>query len=104
MDRTKALVLMVLIILIIFICRKGIKMKAFILGFILALLATPNNTRGMTGTYYWHNVIVTDDGEEWLLSGDDKDEFSDGQRVAVFFDTKGTDDITDDEIVEVKPC
>lgn len=62
------------------------------------------------GTYYDYLCIETTDGNEWLL-GDEPDSkyldsnrnaiFTDGESVIVLFDTMGTEDVTDDVILDV---
>ena len=62
------------------------------------------------GTYYDYMVVETADGNEWLL-GDEPDSkyldsngtaiFQNGESVIVLFDTMGTDDITDDVVLDV---
>lgn len=66
--------------------------------------------RTAEGTYYDYLVVETTDGNEWLL-GDEPDSkyldnngnaiFHDGESVVVLFDTMGTEDITDDVILDV---
>ena len=66
--------------------------------------------RIMCGNYYDYMVIETVDGNEWLLDDtinspyieNDIAVFEDGELVQVVFDTKGTEAVEDDEIVEVK--
>lgn len=66
--------------------------------------------RVMAGNYYDYMVIETVDGNEWLLN-DTKDSkyiengkavFEDGELVQVIFDTKGTETVTDDVIIDVR--
>jgi len=65
--------------------------------------------RVMCGNYYDYLVVETIDGNEWLLNDspdspyieDDITIFEDGEPVQVVFDTKGTETVTDDEILEV---
>lgn len=54
------------------------------------------NCRQMTGTIIAKNVIVTDDGEMWTAW---LDEVATGDRVLVTFNDKGTEDLTDDEVM-----
>lgn len=73
------------------------------------------------GRYYDYMCVVTKDGNEWLLDDSNPTEnrymecrgFQDGngiympifhneERVRVTFDTKGTEDVTDDEITNVE--
>lgn len=66
--------------------------------------------RVMCGNYYDYLVVETIDGNEWLLDDtadspyieNDIAVFGDGELVQVVFDTKGTETITDDEILEVR--
>ena len=66
--------------------------------------------RIMSGNYYDYMVIETVDGNEWLLDDAEGSKyieygtavFEDGELVQVVFDTKGTEAVTDDEIVEVR--
>ena len=44
-------------------------------------------------------VLVDNDGEAWVFEGDG---YEVGQLVIVVFDDMGTDDIYDDEIVEIR--
>ena len=50
-------------------------------------------------SYDWGNTIVTSDGNEWAVQ--DPPEFEEGQRIKILFDTKGTADLEDDEIVDL---
>lgn len=63
------------------------------------------------GTYYDYMVVETSDGNEWLLGNEPNSHylnengnaiFKDGESVVVLFDTMGTDDITDDIVLNVK--
>lgn len=66
--------------------------------------------RIICGNYYDYMVIETLDGNEWLLDNtadspyieNDTAVFGDGELVQVVFDTKGTETVMDDEIVEVR--
>ena len=66
--------------------------------------------RIICGNYYDYMVIETIDGNEWLLDDsenspyieDDIAVFGDGELVQVVSNTKGTETITDDEILEVR--
>lgn len=66
----------------------------------------PNTTtelRTDVGIYYDYLVIETSDGNEWLL--DETDEivpYVEGGRYLIIFDTMGTDDVTDDVIVDMQ--
>lgn len=67
-------------------------------------------TRTVQGTYYDYLVVETEDGNEWLL-GDEPDSkyldsngnaiFQSSESVVVLFDTMGTDEITDDVVLDV---
>ena len=82
-------------------------------------------TRKANGVYVGYMTVVTNDGNVWDLSDDNKPEnryfkravvgkkntkkkikyvpkFKKGQKVKVTFDTKGTKNKKDDEIVNVK--
>lgn len=54
--------------------------------------------RVMCGNYYDYKVVETVDGNVWLIN----QEFEDGQLVQVHFDTKGTKDVKDDDILFVR--
>lgn len=66
--------------------------------------------RTAEGTYYDYLVVETTDGNEWLL-GDEPDSkyldsngtaiFHDEESVIVLFDTMGTENVTDDVILDV---
>jgi hypothetical protein len=66
--------------------------------------------RIMHGNYYDYMVIETVDGNEWLLDDTEDSQyiesgtavFEDGELVQVVFDTKGTETVTDDEIMEIR--
>lgn len=57
--------------------------------------------RVMTGNYYDYMVIETVDGNSWLMD-EDAEPFEDGELVQVSFDTKGTESVLDDEIIDVR--
>lgn len=61
--------------------------------------AETQNTRHATGTVVEKGIIVTDDGNEWAFECN----VQRGTRVSVDFDTCGTDEVTDDKIVAMKP-
>lgn len=103
------------------------KKKLFLLAMCCTLAATPasakSNTRIATGTYHDYLCIVTADGNEWLLSDEDPahnpymrkqtvymdgrkvreymPRFTDGEKVKVKFDTRGTKSKRDDVILKV---
>lgn len=52
----------------------------------------------MTGNYYDYMVVETADGNVWMVD----EVFNDGELVQVSFDTKGTADVTDDEILKIR--
>lgn len=73
------------------------------------------------GRYYDYMCVVTKDGNEWLLGDDNPSEnrymelrgfqngegiympiFNNGEKVRVTFDTMGTENIDDDEIINVE--
>lgn len=53
----------------------------------------------MSATCISDNAIVTEDGNEWGI--EDNPAIRKGNAIEVIFDTKGTTNVTDDEIVEV---
>lgn len=57
--------------------------------------------RVMTGNYYDYMVIETVDGNTWLMD-ENAEPFEDGELVHVSFDTKGTESVLDDEIIDVR--
>lgn len=63
--------------------------------------AQQSQLRVMTGNYYDYLVIETVDGNEWLMD-ENAEPFEDGELVQVTFDTKGTESILDDEILEIR--
>lgn len=63
--------------------------------------AQQSQLRVMTGNYYDYLVIETIDGNEWLMS-EDAEPFEEGELVQVVFDTKGTESLLDDEIIEIR--
>lgn len=67
-------------------------------------------TRTAQGKYYDYLVVETEDGNEWLLDDSTENKYLDsngnaifqsGESVIVLFDTMGTEDITDDVILDV---
>lgn len=66
--------------------------------------------RVICGNYYDYMVIETIDGNEWLLDDSENSPyiedgtaiFEDGELVQVVFNTKGTETVMDDEILEVR--
>lgn len=59
------------------------------------------NTRTTTGTYN-NGIITTKDGNVWKVSNHNGIATNKSVKVSVKFDTKGTDSVLDDEIVEIK--
>lgn len=57
--------------------------------------------RIMTGNYYDYMVIETVDGNEWFMD-EGAEPFEEGELVQVVFGTKGTENILDDEILEIR--
>lgn len=61
-----------------------------------------NNLRTDVGIYYDYLVIETSDGNEWLLAETDEPvTYTEGSKYLVVFDTMGTDNVTDDEILDM---
>lgn len=59
------------------------------------------STRTITGTYN-NGTITTKDGNVWKVSNHNGIATNKSVKVTVKFDTKGTDSVLDDEIVEIK--
>ena len=68
-------------------------------------------TRTAQGTYYDYLVVETEDGNEWLLDDSTESKYLDsngnaifqsGESITVLFDTMGTENITDDVILNVE--
>lgn len=59
------------------------------------------NTRTISGTYN-NGIIITSDGNTWRVSNCNGTVNQGSYKVTVKFDTKGTDSVLDDEIVEIK--
>ena len=66
--------------------------------------------RTAEGIYYDYLTITTEDGNEWLLGDEPESKYLDsngnaifqgGESVIVLFDTMGTENITDDVILDV---
>ena len=62
------------------------------------------------GIYYDYLTITTEDGNEWLLGDEPESKYLDsngnaifqcGESVIVLFDTMGTENVTDDVILDV---
>lgn len=77
----------------------------------IPMVSKATETRTVQGTYYDYLVVETEDGNEWLL-GDEPDSkyldsngnaiFRSGESITVLFDTMGTENITDDVILNVE--
>jgi len=78
-------------------------MKAFIIALVVAT-ATTGNVQTIKGTVTTANEngvgIATEDGNGWWLE-DNTFELSEGQKVVIDFDTKGTTSLDDDEILKI---
>lgn len=78
-------------------------MKAFIIALVVAT-ATTGNVQTIKGTATTANEngvgIATEDGNGWWLE-DNTFELSEGQKVVIDIDTKGTTSLDDDEILKV---
>jgi hypothetical protein len=59
------------------------------------------STRTITGTYN-NGTITTKDGNVWKVTNYNGISTNKSVKVSVKFDTKGTDSVLDDEIVEIK--
>lgn len=59
------------------------------------------NTRTINGTYS-NGTIVTTDNNVWKVTNYNGISTKGNHKVSVKFDTKGTDSVLDDEIVEIK--
>lgn len=59
------------------------------------------STRTTIGTYN-NGTITTKDGNVWKVSNHNGIATNKSVKVSVKFDTKGTDSVLDDEIVEIK--
>jgi hypothetical protein len=55
-----------------------------------------NNVRYITAEYYDENGVIDTTGNVWNIDGVDK-----GERVMLVFNTLGTEDVTDDVIIDV---
>ena len=54
--------------------------------------------RIMSGNYQDYKIITTVDGNMWFTN----EEYQEEELVQVLFDTKGTNDIKDDEIIKIR--
>jgi hypothetical protein len=86
------------------------KIKAFLkewatvlvgVALIVAFYLIEPNTRTITGTYN-NGTITTKDGNVWKVSNHNGISTNKSVKVTIKFDTKGTDSVLDDEIVEIK--
>lgn len=68
---------------------------------IVLIVADKANTRTTTGTYS-NGTITTKDGNIWKVSNYNGISTNKSVKVTVKFDTKGTDSVLDDEIIEIK--
>lgn len=59
------------------------------------------NTRTINGTYS-NRTIVTTDNNVWKVTNYNGISTKGNHKVSVKFDTKGTDSVLDDEIIEIK--
>lgn len=59
------------------------------------------NFRVDYATYYDYLTLVTTDGNEWLLeeSEDENVQYEENEKLICIFDTKGTLNVEDDEII-----
>lgn len=73
----------------------------FIIGAGVLYSVTIGNTRTTTGTYS-NGTIETEDGNVWKVSNYNGIATNKTVKVTVKFDTKGTDSVLDDEIIEIK--
>lgn len=55
-------------------------------------------TRVMCGNYYDYQVVKTVDGNIWQINR----EYKENQLLQLMFDTKGTETVIDDEIINIK--
>ena len=85
------------------------KIKAFLkewttvlvgVALIVAFYLIEPNTRTINGTYN-NGTIVTTDNNVWKVTNYNGISTKGNHKVTVKFDTKGTDSVLDDEIVEI---
>lgn len=85
------------------------KIKAFLkewatvlvgVALIVAFYLIEPNTRTINGTYN-NGTIVTTDNNVWKVTNYNGINTKGNHKVSVKFDTKGTDSVLDDEIVEI---
>ena len=86
------------------------KIKAFLkewatvlvgVALIVAFYLIEPNTRTINGTYN-NGTIVTTDNNVWKVTNYNGISTNKSVKVSVKFDTKGTDSVLDDEIIEIK--
>lgn len=75
------------------------KIIVIILGVVLLIMATPNNTYKMQGTITNRNEIIDEAGHIWEY---DTDDFRVGDVVTITFHDRGTTNRTDDIIKNIK--
>lgn len=69
--------------------------------FLIGYFGNKTRYRTTTGTYN-NGTITTKDGNVWKVSNYNGISTNKSVKVSVKFDTKGTDSVLDDEIVEIK--
>lgn len=104
-------------------------MKKFVLSILLSatLLSScgninhtsqDNNIRIMTGTYHDYMVVTTMDGNDWFIDDSNPSDnpymaydadygqyesiYTEGELLQVVFNTQGTSNILDDEIIRIR--
>lgn len=77
----------------------GVIMALFFV--VLVVKVDESTTRTTTGTYN-NGTIETKDGNVWKVSNYNGISTNKNVKVTVKFDTKGTDSVLDDEIIEIK--
>ena len=75
----------------------------------IPMVSKATETRTVQGKYYDY-LVETEDGNEWLLDDSTESKYLDsngnaifrsGESITVLFDTMGTENITDDVILDV---
>lgn len=69
--------------------------------FLIGYFGNKTRYRTITGTYS-NGTITTKDGNVWKVSNYNGISTNKSIKVSVKFDTKGTDSVLDDEIIEIK--